>query len=521
MKENIKTFTYIAAAFLLLCIVSLYRQLSIRYIPADPFRAYIVYAVYMFLECAWMYSLKSRITQKSMLMFLRIEISVMLFWLIVRLLQEAFFYKNIHIMRVSGYLIVFPLLVTTLFGMYAAFGLGRGDGYTLPRRLYLLLIPNAALVLLMITNEKHHIVFRVLPGEGENLYFHANIGIIMILLAATAMIVFRMLVIYRRTQQIHERFCLKVLPLIIGIAMPLTVLPYFISGFVVEHELIELTAKLYFLEAMSWEVCIILGLVPVNTHYGMVFEQSTVGMMIVNEQGIMQICSSHAREVTSDQLRELKKRSMLSDGKGLEMHLHPIRGGYLVCQSDLSQIYSAISEHNQTAAELEQEGELLRKELRTKSEEASVTVKNQIYDHLTCEVSEYLNYITDLLENASDIDRDEMLRSLCLAGTYVKRRCNLRLVELENGTISMEELRLSLADMVMSLVLIGVSSKLVWKPAEVYSADDVLYIFDSVMDRMEKNSPQLAQFDIYVQDKVRIYIRRKDENDSWGEMAEI
>ena len=50
---------------------------------------------------------------------------------------------------------------------------------------------------------------------------------------------------------------------------------------------------------------------------------------------------------------------------------------------------------------------------------------------------------------------------------------------------------------------------------------DVLYIFDSVMDRMEKNSPQLAQFDIYVQDKVRIYIRRKDENDSWGEMAEI
>lgn len=521
LKENIKTFTYIAAAFLLLCTVSLYRQLSMRYIPADPLRPFIVYAVYMLLMGAWMYSLKSRITQKSMLMCLRLESAVMIFWLTVRLLQDAFFYKNIHVMRVSGYLIVFPLVVTTLFGMYAAFGLGRGESYTLPRSLYLLLIPDSVLVLLMLTNEKHHIVFRVLPGEGENLYFHANIGIIIILLAGTALIVFRMLIIYWRTHQIRERLYLKALPLFVGIAMPLIVLPYFISGFVVEHELIELTAKLYFLEAMSWESCIILGLVPVNTQYGMVFEQSTVGMRIVNEQGVTQICSSHARELTNEQLRELKSSSMISDGEGHEMHLHPIGGGYLVYQNDLSQIYSVISELNQTAAELEQEGELLREELRARSEEASIAAKNQIYDRLTGEVGRYLDYMTELLESSADTDRGEMLRRLCLVGTYVKRRCNLRLIELESGTIGMEELRLSLSDIVKSLELLGVSTKLVWEPTEVYSADYALYIFDSAADRIEKNSSQLAQFDIYAQDKVRIYVRRKDENDTEGEMTEL
>lgn len=521
MKDNVKTFIYIAAAFLLLCMVSLYRQLSIRYIPNDHFRPFIVYAVYMFLMGVWVYSLKSRITQKSMLMYLWLESSVLIFWLTVRLLQDGFFYKNIHIMRVSGYLIVFPLLVTTLFGMYAAFGLGRGDSYTLPRRFYLLLIPNAALVLLMLTNERHHIVFRVLPGEGENLYFHANYGIIIILLVATALIVFRMLIIYRRSRQVRERLCIKALPLLVGIAMPLIVVPYFFSGFVVKLELIELTAKLYFLEVMSWESCIILGLVPVNTQYGMVFEQSTVGMRIVNEQGITQICSSHAPELTDDQLCELKSSSMISDGKGHEMHLHPIGGGYLVYRSDLSQIYSVIDELNQTAAELEQEGELLREEFRTRSEEASVTIKNQIYDRLTDEVGRYLDYMNELLENSADTDRVEMMRRLCLIGTYVKRRCNLRLIELESGTICMEELRLSLVDMVISFELLGIRSKLVWEPTEIYSADYALYIFDSVADKIEKTGPQLVQLDIYAQDKVRVYIRRKDENDLEGEMTEL
>lgn len=114
-----------------------------------------------------------------------------------------------------------------------------------------------------------------------------------------------------------------------------------------------------------------------------------------------------------------------------------------------------------------------------------------------------------------------MMRRLCLAGTYVKRRCNLRLIELESGTISMDELRLSLADMVMSLELFGVRSKLVWEPVDVYSAEYALYIFDSVNDRIEKNSTQLAQLDIYAQDKVRLYVRTKDENDLEGAMTEL
>ena len=74
----------------------------------------------------------------------------------------------------------------------------------------------------------------------------------------------------------------RFIPMLVGIAIPVIVVPYLINSFVVNFEVNELTAKVFFLEAMIWESCIMIGLVPVNTHYRTVFEQSTVGMRIID-----------------------------------------------------------------------------------------------------------------------------------------------------------------------------------------------------------------------------------------------
>ena len=90
------------AAFLLLFLVSLYRQVSLRYLPDDPFRTYILYACYLFLIGGWAISICVRVTQKSMRTFLMLEAAVMLAGLTVRFLQDTFWIENILLMRVSG-----------------------------------------------------------------------------------------------------------------------------------------------------------------------------------------------------------------------------------------------------------------------------------------------------------------------------------------------------------------------------------------------------------------------------------
>lgn len=510
MKENKKTYFYIGLAFLVLLAVSVYRQISLKVSPDDALRPYIVYPVYMLLMGGWLYSVKARITQSFMARNLRLACYVMMFWLLIRFLQEAFFYRNTHIMRVSGYFTVFPLIVTTLFDLYAAFGLGRGEDYSIPKVWYLLMIPDLALVLLELTNEYHHIVFKVLPDEKENLKFHTNYGFVLILACCGILILSRIYMIYRKTAQVKAKKGIKLLPFLIGIAIPVVILPYLIKDFANSKEIIDLTAKLYFLEIMSWESCIILGLVPVNTQYGMVFERSTVGMRITDMQGKTRIKSSHARELSASELDELMSKGSITDSEGVELHVHGISDGYLIYQKDVSKMNKLIGELGTISSELKQENTLLAGELKSRSERAKVLEKTRIYDGISSEIGEKLSLIEGLIGRAADEKRDELLKRLCILGTYVKRRCNLRLIEQENGSIGMEELRLSLEDTVRCLNTVGIKAELLWEPTEDYSSQYCLDVFDSIENEIEECAFEPAELIVSVRERAGITVRRSD-----------
>ncbi len=94
MTERQRQIRINIAAFLFLFFVSLYRQVSLRYLPDDPCRTYILYACYLFLIGGWAISICVRVTPKSMRTFLMLEAAVMLAGLTVRFLQDTFWIKN-------------------------------------------------------------------------------------------------------------------------------------------------------------------------------------------------------------------------------------------------------------------------------------------------------------------------------------------------------------------------------------------------------------------------------------------
>ena len=511
MQVHKRTYLYILCGFLLLCFISLYRQVSIAMLPHDRLRPYLVYAVYLALLGGWLYSLRIRITQKTMLNCLRTEGAVMGFWLTIRFLQEGWFYRNVHVMRMSGYLIAIPMLLIPLLGFYASCCLAQGDTYTIPLRRYLLLLPVGAACTLILTNEKHHLMVSVLPDESENLYFHPNTGIIFPVFCASALILARIVMILFKTHRIRIRRIQKMLPLLISIAMPATLLIYLRKSFVVSHELIELTAKLFFLEAMSWESCILLGLIPVNTRYPMVFERSTVGMRIVDASGDTKIRSGNARPLTAEQFSALKQNGMLQAQGGAELHLHRMRNGYLIYQKDVSKICAVIEELHRTAEELTQEGHLLQKEIVMQSEKAAIDAKNKIYDRLSNEVGSQLRDMTALLQSMHTVQKDQLYRQLLLVGTYVKRRCNLVLIHQESGTIPMGELRLTLSDFVACMNLAGIAANLIWEPEGAYAPAYMICIFDAVEQEMERICFAPDSITVAIRETAEITVRKDDK----------
>ena len=60
------------------------------------------------------------------------------------------------------------------------------------------------------------------------------------------------------------------------------------------------------------------------------------------------------------------------------MHLHQIPGGYMVWQTDPSQINQALRELQRLNAELEEKQDLLAQEIRIQSDETSIQARNDI-----------------------------------------------------------------------------------------------------------------------------------------------
>ena len=221
MRADRKALGWCAAALGLLCLVSQYRQLSVRLWPADPVRPAVVCAAYLLLLLGWLWSIRLRFTQGSLRRFLYGEIAVMALWMAVRFLQDAWLVRwSLRLTRVSGYWIALPVLFIPLLGLFAAFGLGKGEDFRVRRGWYLLFLPAGLLFLLMVTNERHHLIFRV--SAADDLHFHPGEGLWLVLLFPVALEVARVAVLCRTGRDLSRRTrsLRRYLPLAMALLMP-------------------------------------------------------------------------------------------------------------------------------------------------------------------------------------------------------------------------------------------------------------------------------------------------------------
>jgi hypothetical protein len=314
--------------------------------------------------------------------------------------------------------------------------------------------------------------------------------------------VIRVILIYKRNKGIQESGLLRFfIPCIEPILMVIFSFSYFMASLNIipafaNYELIELFAKIYYMEVLTWEFDIYMGLVPVNTEYQSIFEKSTVGMQLIGSDS--RLASHNAAHVSPELLEELKKKKYVSLEEGLELHLHELSDGYFLWNKDISLMTKTIDELEAIAEQLDQEGVLLREELRTKNEEAGLFAKNRIYDTLSGEVAGQLRKMKDIIAGRDrGAGQEKNLRMLHLLGTYVKRRCNLMLIEQEEGSIDSEDLIISLENMMQALNIANIRTAFDWNAAE-FSSDFSIFVFDS----LEK----ILEYEEYLIDEIRVRI---------------
>lgn len=510
MSERKKSVVRLFAAAALLFAVSAYRQLSMRYLPEDFLRPYLVWAVYMLLLFGWQYTISTKITQKSMRIHLTAQNIVSILYLTVRFIQDAFLYVNVPWMRFTGYFINIAAVFIPLFGLYSAFYLGKPEDYRISKKWYLLLIPACFLSVMALTNDLHHFLYYIVPEESQpNLYFHPYIGTYIIHIWALGMIMYQVYVIYQRNGTTKsDSLYRKLIPFYEPILLLLFSIPYAATAYVIQFELVEYSAGLIFILVLCWELYILAGLIPVNTQYEEVFRRSTVAMQILSPNGETIAVSENAADITPVILESLKQNQHFSVTEDVIMHLHQIPGGYMVWQTDLSQINQALRELQRLNAELEEKQDLLAQEIRIQSSEASVQARNDIYDSLSSKVAGQLALIEEVLSKEALSEND--WNRVCLIGTYIKRFCNLQLTYQEQQTIPISDLAISLQDMAKCMKNIGIRTSLDFCPTSNLEPELILLIMKTLEAILEEADFRLTSMAIHISDTVCFEITGTD-----------
>lgn len=500
MGKRKKSVVRLFAATALLFAVSAYRQLSMRYLPEDALRSYLVWVVYMLLLFGWQYTISTKITQKTMRSHLTAQNIVSILYLTVRFVQDAFLYVNIPWMRFTGYFINIAAIFIPLFGLYGSFYLGKADDYRISKKWYLLLIPACLLSVLALTNDLHHFFYYIMPEESQpNLYFHPYIGTYIVYIWGLSIISYQVYVIYRRNGTTKsDSLYRKLIPFYEPILLLLFSIPYAATAYVVQFELVEYSAGLIFILVLCWELYILTGLIPVNTQYSEVFRRSTVAMQILSPTGERIAVSENAAEITPAMLEALKQNQHFSVTEDVIMHLHQIPDGYLVWQTDLSQINRALRELQRLNAELEEKRDLLAQEIRIQSDEASIQARNDIYDSLSSEVAGQLALMEKILSKES-LSSDDWNR-ICLIGTYIKRFCNLRLTYQEQQTIPIGDLAISLQDMAKCMKNLEIRTSLDFCPTSNLEPALILLIMKTLEEILEEADFCLTSVAIRISD---------------------
>ena len=131
------------------------------FLPVSLLRSFI----YIGLMTWWGVSIRQRIVQTQARQYLMAIALLCVFWLDARTVK-FFFAASPAAIRCLWYSYYFPMLFIPLLSVLVALSLGKPENYRLPRWTNLLYIPPSALLLLVLTNDLHQLVFAFPPDAA-------------------------------------------------------------------------------------------------------------------------------------------------------------------------------------------------------------------------------------------------------------------------------------------------------------------------------------------------------------------
>ena len=487
-KLNLKKYSRFLCVFLTVFTAAVLRQVGFLVNEQfDLFFTILRASLYIGLFAAWGLSVRNRIIQPQVRRYLTAVSVLMVFWITVRTIRYSL-EECPWVMRHLWYLYYLPMLFIPLLGVFIALSLGKPESFRLPKWAAFLNIPATMLLLLVLTNDLHQLVF-VFPADAVvwiNDYSYAAgyfmaVGW-MILCTVTALVI---MMIKCRIPHSRTVLMLPFVPVMMALIYGVCLFFRFTWLRVIAG---DMTVVFCLFIAAILECCITCGLIQSNTGYEELFMVSRLGAQIANQENVVCLASSNARELTEEERINARVQPVRTDQTTL-VRSQPIRYGHALWQADITEITEAIEQIEENCRDLAERNRIRQENLETRKKILALQEKNRVSDMLHRETARQIDLIGRMLAQY-DVQADDrkcrrLLAGAAVAGAYIKRYGNLLLMGEREETADIRDLSRCFDESFINLELLGVNCLHTLPSGISLAVKDMLQVYRSFETAVE------------------------------------
>lgn len=463
----------------------------------------------------WGVSVAYRIVQKNIRICLVISAALMLLWMALRAIK----YNSPADINTYGrylwYSYYIAMVFLPLMMFFAMLNIGKPENTN--NRKYLLIIPAAVLVLLVMTNDFHQLAF-VFEPDFHNwnkqysygpVYYVIVVWIFILVLSSIVLSINRC-----RISATRKKLWIPIVIILVAIIYTLwNNLNHGYSGL----RIYNVPEVFCFASIALWESLIQIGLVPSNTGYGDFFNASNLNTLIFDNEGNVKYRSKNATNVSKDVV--LQNGNSVVIDENIILKKHNIKGGKVVWTEDISAINRINRELSEVKEQISEYNVILKSEAELKKRRAAVTEQNKLYDSITEFIRPQLCDLENILKNIENNSGDISVNyaRACVVNVYIKRISNLLIMAKSRKMLNAFELENSIRELAEYISVYGISCSFFSNVSGEISAEKTIALFKfiGIFIRHIMNCTDALLFNLKVHER---FIDLKINCDSKNEM---
>lgn len=440
------------------------------------------------LLATWAISVYKRVLQRKARRYLLAVAFLFFFWLLDRTVKYTLFSDLPTAERYAWYLYYIPILLAPVFSVLAALCIGKPDTYKPSGKWKRLYLPALIGIVLILLNDLHQLAFRFpnrILGSDDAYSYGVLYYLVMLLIFLEAAGFFTILVRKCRLAGKGKRVLLPLIPmfaLLIYFILYITALDF------IEVFAGDMNAVICFMYITIFELCVYVGLFPVNTHYAELFHISGLDAQITDKVYRLLLAAEHNMTFSADAMRQAETAPVILDGN-IRLSSAPIRGGHVLWTEDVSELAEVISELEDLDEDLAGRHMVLQEAYATRHRRRSLVEKNRLYNTMQNQTQDkirMLSEMTEQLSNATDTEEIQALTAkIAVITAYLKRRNNLIFIAEESRTVAPSELTYGLRESLNNLRLCGADCEMRVSLTEPLRFEDVAKFYDAFEEVVE------------------------------------